>query len=86
MPVTRFPERASGVAANIGVGRSNSCTCRTAATTKIAASAPSRPVITALSLARIIASVTASRRIVDLVAEYEPIERIVDRIYREQAQ
>jgi ABC-2 type transport system ATP-binding protein len=35
---------------------------------------------------RIIASVTASRRIVDLVADYEPIERIVDRIYREQAQ
>jgi ABC-2 type transport system ATP-binding protein len=33
---------------------------------------------------RIIASVTASRRIVDLVAEFEPIERIVDRIYRER--
>ena len=35
---------------------------------------------------RIIASVTASRRIVDLVAEFEPIERIVARIYQERCE
>jgi ABC-2 type transport system ATP-binding protein len=32
----------------------------------------------------IIAAVTASRKIVDLVAESEPIERIVARVYRER--
>ena len=35
---------------------------------------------------RIISSVTASRRIVDLVAEAEPIEQIVARIYQEKAE
>jgi ABC-2 type transport system ATP-binding protein len=35
---------------------------------------------------QIIASVTASRRIVDLFAEFEPIERIVARIYQERAE
>ena len=35
---------------------------------------------------RIISSVTASRRIVDLVAEAEPIEQIVARIYQERAE